>query len=207
MSIFVDNAARHAPEKDDMPAVFYAAQAGANVIAGATRQRVVGQSLAAGFQIVEITHGLVFAPRAQGVGTDIRQVCFGKTGQKEFSQRLALLLRKPECLPDAIEGVSLRDPAGVALIDRRSQRGEPRLILLLLPLQCSQRRADNLACVFIPAALHLRQHEVVKLIGQIQVASRDGSRMRSSQPAIPAKAKYATSPDIAIALTFGGGGP
>jgi len=167
-----ENAAHDAPEKDDVPAVLHAAQVRANATAGATRQRVVGQPLAAGFKIVEITPSLVFAPRAQGVGTNIREVCFGKTGQKEFSQRLTLLLRKPECLPDAIEGVSLRDPTGVALIDRRSQRGEPGLILLLLPLQSSQGRADNLACVFIPAALHFRQHEVVELIGKIHIARR-----------------------------------
>jgi len=67
-----------------MPAVFHAAQARANATTGATRQRVVGQPLAAGFKIVEITPSLVFAPRAQGVGTNIREVCFGKTGQKEF---------------------------------------------------------------------------------------------------------------------------
>ena len=55
-----ENAAHDAPEKDDVPAVLHAAQARANATAGATRQRVVGQPLAAGFKIVEITPSLVF---------------------------------------------------------------------------------------------------------------------------------------------------
>jgi hypothetical protein len=126
------------------------------VIAGATRQRVVSQPLAAGFKIVEITERLVFAPRSQGVGADIRRVRFGKTGQKEFGQWLTLLLRKPERLPDTLDGVALRDRAGVALIDRCSQRGELCLKPSFLALQCSQRGADNLARVFVTAARNSR---------------------------------------------------
>jgi hypothetical protein len=38
-----ENSSRLAPEEHDMLALFHAAQAGANVIAGAARRRIVGQ--------------------------------------------------------------------------------------------------------------------------------------------------------------------
>jgi hypothetical protein len=75
-----ENASRLTPEKHDVPALFHAAQARANAIAGATRGRVVGQPLATRFKVVDITQGLVFAPRTQGVGADIHQVGIGKAG-------------------------------------------------------------------------------------------------------------------------------
>src|ERR1017187_4062234 len=75
-----ENASRLTPEKHDVPALLHAAQARANAIAGATRGRVVGQPLATRFKVVDITQGLVFAPRTQGVGADIHQVGIGKAG-------------------------------------------------------------------------------------------------------------------------------
>jgi hypothetical protein len=52
------------PIKDNVSAVLDAPQARANLPTCATQFRVVGQSLATGFEIVEITSGLVHAPSA-----------------------------------------------------------------------------------------------------------------------------------------------
>ena len=125
MSIFVENAARHAPEKDDMPAVFHAAQVGANATAGATRQRVVGQPLAAGFKTVEITQGLVCAPRAESIGADSRQACFGKASFFESRCRTRLKefpFATPLASPSSIE---VRSAASLAS-NRRSSRSNVR---------------------------------------------------------------------------------
>jgi hypothetical protein len=49
-----ENASRFAPKEHDMLALFHAAQAGANVIAGAARCRIVGQSTATRFKLGDI---------------------------------------------------------------------------------------------------------------------------------------------------------
>jgi hypothetical protein len=60
-----ENASRFTPEKHYVPALFHAAQARANMIAGAAGRRVVGQPPATSFKVVDVTHGLVFSPGAQ----------------------------------------------------------------------------------------------------------------------------------------------
>jgi hypothetical protein len=107
--------------------------------------------------------------------------------QAECGYRLALLYRCPphnglapvrldgklECLPDgAIEGVFFGNPAVVAFVNRRLQRGKLRLIAPFLALQCSERRADNLAGIFVTPAPDFGQNEAVELICQIHIASR-----------------------------------
>ena len=75
-----ENAARLAPEKHDMLALFDTAQAWADVIAGTPGRRVVSQPLAARFKVVDVTQGLVRTPLAQGVRADVHEVCSGKPG-------------------------------------------------------------------------------------------------------------------------------
>jgi len=75
-----ENPSLLAPEKHDVLALFHAAQAGANVVAGAARRRVVSQLPATRFKVVETTKGLVFAPCTQGVDGDVHQVGLAKAG-------------------------------------------------------------------------------------------------------------------------------
>lgn len=75
-----ENAVLFTPKKHNMAALFRAAQARADMIARAARRRVISEPLAAGFQIVNISHGLGFAPHTQGVSADIQKVSFGKAG-------------------------------------------------------------------------------------------------------------------------------
>ena len=74
------NAAHLTPEKHDVFALLDSAQAGANVIARAAGRRVVGQPLAACFEVIDITKSLLFAPRTQRVGADFHQIGIGKAG-------------------------------------------------------------------------------------------------------------------------------
>jgi hypothetical protein len=67
------------PVEDNVPALFHAAQAGPNVIAGATQQREIGEALATGFKLREIANRLLFAPAIQGICADVQQVCLGAT--------------------------------------------------------------------------------------------------------------------------------
>jgi hypothetical protein len=53
-----ENASRLRSEKHDVLALFHAAQADANVVAGASRRRVVRQPLATGFKLVNVADGL-----------------------------------------------------------------------------------------------------------------------------------------------------
>src|SRR5271157_1696220 len=50
------------PVEQNMPPVFHAAQAGPHMIAGTTQLGVVGKLSATGFQIVDVTDGLVLPP-------------------------------------------------------------------------------------------------------------------------------------------------
>ena len=63
----------------------------------------------------------------------------------------AWLLGKCQCPPNTIERVFLGNPTAITLIDRSSQRGHLCLIMLFLALKGSQRRAGNLARVFVTA--------------------------------------------------------
>ena len=68
------NALWLAPKKHHMTALFHPAQTGSDMIAGAARCRVVGESLATGFQVADIADGLAMTPSTQGVIGDVRQV-------------------------------------------------------------------------------------------------------------------------------------
>jgi len=162
------------PVKQNMPRVFHAAQARSHMIAGATQLWVVRKLSAAGFEIVDVTDGLTLPPGTQCVDGDVEQVGLGQAGQTECSHRLELFLGMLKCPPDPTERISLGNSAGVAFINRGSQRGKLRLKLLFLPLQGPQRRADDLAGVFVTAALNLRKYEAVKVIRQIHIPSRHG---------------------------------
>src|SRR5208337_3680413 len=164
------------PVEENMPPVFHAAQARPDVIAGATHLGVVCKLAATGFEIVNVTDGLILSPSSQRVSGDVQKVSLGKARQAVCSHRLAFLRLRPlKCLPHPRERVSLGNSAGVAFINRGSQGGKLRLKLPFLPLQGSQRRADYLAGVFVPATLDLRQYEAVKLIRQIHISSRHGN--------------------------------
>jgi hypothetical protein len=65
-----ENASWLTSEKHDVLALLDAAQAEANVVAGAARRRVVGQPLATGFKLVNVADGLRRTPSAQRVLTD-----------------------------------------------------------------------------------------------------------------------------------------
>jgi hypothetical protein len=65
-----ENASGLTSEKDDVLALFHAAQADANVVTGASRRRVVGQPLATAFKLVNVADGLREAPGAQRILAD-----------------------------------------------------------------------------------------------------------------------------------------
>jgi hypothetical protein len=62
-----ENASRLTSEQHDVLALFHAAQADANVIAGAARRWVVRQPLATGFKLVNVADGLRPTPSAQRI--------------------------------------------------------------------------------------------------------------------------------------------
>jgi hypothetical protein len=65
-----ENASRLTSEKHDVLALLHAAQAEANMVAGAARRRVVGQPLATGFKLVNVADGLRRTPSARRILTD-----------------------------------------------------------------------------------------------------------------------------------------
>ena len=80
------------PVKQNMPRVFHAAQPGPHMIAGATQHRIVRKLSATGFEIVDITDGLILPLGTQCVGGDVEQVGLGQAGQTESSHPLGLFL-------------------------------------------------------------------------------------------------------------------
>src|SRR5271165_170310 len=163
------------PVEQNMPPVFHAAQAGPHMIAGTTQLGVVGKLSATGFQIVDVTDGLVLPPGVQCAGGDVQQVGLGEAGQTVCSHRLPLFLGTLQCAPNPLEGISLGNSSGVAFINRGPQSGQLRLKLPLFSLQRSQGGADDLAGVFVPATLDLLQYEAFKIFCQIHIPSRHGS--------------------------------
>src|ERR1700686_4698244 len=75
-------------------------------------------------------------------------------------------------LTDTPKDVAPGNTTGVALVNRRTQRGELRLVLLFFALQSPQPSAHNLTGIFVTPALDLCGYEVVKIVGQIDVAGR-----------------------------------
>src|ERR1017187_1195822 len=65
---------------------------------------------------------------------------------------LTLRLRKFEPLPNVGEHIALGDAAGITFVYCCAQCHQFRLVLLLVPLQGSQRGAHNLAGILIAAA-------------------------------------------------------
>ena len=64
--------------KNDVAGMLEAFQSWANFIASPTDTRMIGQRLAAGFQVIEIPDRLILSPAAQGVLADRPQVVFGE---------------------------------------------------------------------------------------------------------------------------------
>jgi hypothetical protein len=104
---------------------------------------------------------------------DAQQIALGKTGETKRARSLpwGRLMKR---FTDACEYITLRDPAGVAVVDGRSQPGKFGLILLFLALQRPQRGTDYFTGVLVPSALDLSQHEAFKLVDQVHIASRHG---------------------------------
>ena len=80
------NASGIAPEKHDVSAMFHAAQAGPDAIAGTAGVRVIGEPPATCFQFIKVADGLSCAPLAQSPGADAHQVGLGKTREPECGQ-------------------------------------------------------------------------------------------------------------------------
>ncbi len=161
-----------APEEDDMFAMFHAMQSGANVSAGTSGSRVVGKRLAARFKIIEILYGLAHAPGAKCICADVHQVGRCEAGQTECGHRLTLFPGKFEFVPNVIKGVCPGDPAGIALINGGLECCKFHLVAPFVALKGSKRRADDFTGVFVTTTLYLRQHETVKLGGQIHISGR-----------------------------------
>jgi hypothetical protein len=157
--------------KHDVLSALHAAQPAANVVTLSTQRRIVGQHPATCFEIGDVTDGLVFAPGPQGMRTDSEQIGFGTPRKTRPSHSLARRSRKVERFANTREHVTLDETTGVTLVNGITQGFEFRLVLLLVALQGPQRRADYLASVFVPATLYLLEHEEVKFVGKIDVAS------------------------------------
>jgi hypothetical protein len=76
------------PEKDDVAALFHAAQTGSDPIARPASGRTVGKPLAGRLQIAEVAGSLIRSPRAECVDADIHQVCLGEAGKAECGHRI-----------------------------------------------------------------------------------------------------------------------
>ena len=111
------------PVENDVPAVFHAPQAGADIITASAHGRIIGEHLATRLKVFKVADGLVFTPGAKGESAYAEQVNFGATRETKESHCLAPGLGKLERLADTFENVALGKTACVAFIDSRSQRG------------------------------------------------------------------------------------
>ena len=74
------NARELAPEENDVLADLPAVKTGADMIAGAARNAIVGEIPAALLQLVDVAYGLSFAPSMQRIDADAQQIRFGTAG-------------------------------------------------------------------------------------------------------------------------------
>lgn len=81
-----ENALGIAPEKHGVPALFHAAQARPDAVAGTAGGRVVGEPLATCFEVVERADRLLRAPLPQSPGANAQQIGLGKAGEPEYAQ-------------------------------------------------------------------------------------------------------------------------
>src|ERR1035438_7967169 len=95
--------------------------------------------------------------------------------KRNSAMRLALRRGKFKCSPNPRKWFALGNTAGVAFINGCAQRGKLRLVQCFLTSQGPQRRAHDLAGVFVAATLDLLQHEAVELFGQIDISGRHDS--------------------------------
>src|SRR5271157_4804621 len=126
------------------------------------------------FKLADVTVGLSFAPGVEGVTADAQQVGLSTARKTKRGHGLARRHGKLERLPDTRKHSAPGNSAGVAFVNGRPQRGQLRLVLLFLTLQNAERCAHHFAGVFVAPALDLGEHEAVKLLGQIDVAGRQG---------------------------------
>jgi hypothetical protein len=164
----------HPSKKDDMLALLLPVKAGADIFAGTPWHGIVGQFLATGFQLVEVTNRLVFTPGAEGISANAQQIGF--EGGKNETRPQSELRGKAERLPDAGKNIALCHAAGIAFINGRSQVCKFCLVLLLLTFQRPQSGAYHFAGVLVTSALNFRPYKMVEFIGQINIARRHAWR-------------------------------
>ncbi len=178
------NALGIGPVEYDMPSVLHAAQAATNIIADSTSLRVIGKHLATRSEIGNVADRLICAPGSEGVSADAEQVGCSATRKTKPGHGLAPVLRKLQRFEYAFKNAVLGDPAGIAFVDSCSQHGELCLVFLFLALQGPQGCAHNFAGVFVTSGFDLLQHEAVKFLSQIDVASGHRPESNISQLAM-----------------------
>jgi hypothetical protein len=112
-----ENAAGLLTVEHNVSAALHTAQAGPNMVTGATQSGISGQTSATILKLSDITVGLGFTPRPNSIIADAQQVCFGKTRETKPGHRLNPLLGMLERLADPRKDVIFGKPAGIAFIN------------------------------------------------------------------------------------------
>jgi len=110
------------PVEHDVPATLHAAQTWADVSAASAERRIISQQPATRLEVVEVTDGLVYSPRAECVTGDTEQVGFSSPRETKRSHRLTRRGGKVEPFPNTLENFALGKAARVTVINGPPQR-------------------------------------------------------------------------------------
>jgi hypothetical protein len=73
--------------KHDMLAALHPTEAGTNIVTRSAQRGIIGKQLATGLKIINVTDGLVFAPRVKRISADAEQIGFGPSGETKRGHR------------------------------------------------------------------------------------------------------------------------
>jgi len=163
------NAVRTQSIEDDVLALLVPKQAGANLIARAAALWILSKLLTAGFELAQIAGALLEAPRGDRVRCDAVEVRFGTLRKMVFGPGSAQG-RKAVLRSDAIEDSRFGVGASVTFVNRGAELGHPRIISLLLALECGDADAHHLLDAGSAARGHLRLGKANDFIRQVDVA-------------------------------------
>lgn len=167
------NSAANLPVKDDVPALFQKAKSRPNLGTGSPQGWIFRQTPTACFKFGQVAIRLRFTPGAESIFSDCDQIGFRKTGVPGDSQKLSLRRGgQIQLFANTPEHVASGDAARVPRIDGSAQSGQLGFVFFFFPLHGPQRGPDDLACIFVTAALYLGYNHPIQLVRQIYVACR-----------------------------------
>lgn len=103
--------------EDDVLALLVTPQARSDCIALPSQQHLIGETLAALLELIDVASALIFAPRAQRVFGDLEQIRLG-TPREQKPCHVELPCGDTKTRTHPGEGAILREVAGITLVDR-----------------------------------------------------------------------------------------